>query len=133
MSLYVTDTHPLVWYTTETYRKLSPKALRAFQRASRGEVLIWVPAMAIWEVGLLQRIRRVRLKPSFREWADALLAQAGFAIATMDLDTVYSSLDSEPGSDLFDVSIVATARQKELPLITKDQAITQSGAIEIFW
>ena len=133
MALYVTDTHPLVWFTTETYRKLSPKALRAFQRASRGEVLIWVPAMAIWEAGLLQRIRRVRLKPSFRDWSEALVAQRGFALAPMDLDTVHSSLEFEPGSDLFDVSIVATARQKELPLITKDGAITESGAVEIFW
>ena len=133
MSLYVTDTHPLVWYTTETYRKLSPKALRAFQRASRGEVLIWVPAMVIWEAGLLQRIRRVRLKPSFRDWAEALVTQRGFALAPMDLDTVQSSLEFEPNSDLFDVSIVATARQKELPLITKDGAITESGAVEIFW
>ena len=133
MALYVTDTHPLVWFTTETYRQLSPKALRAFQRASRGEVLIWVPAMAIWEAGLLQRIRRVRLKPSFRDWAETLVTQRGFALAPMDLDTVHSSLEFEPNSDLFDVSIVATARQKELPLITKDGAITESGAVEIFW
>ena len=111
MSLYVTDTHPLVWYTTETYRKLSPKALRAFQRASRGEVLIWVPAMAIWEAGLLQRIRRVRLKPSFRDWAETLVTQRVFALAPMDLDTVQSSLEFEPNSDLFDVAIVATAKK----------------------
>ena len=51
----------------------------------------------------------------------------------MDLDTVQSSLEFEPNSDLFDVSIVATARQKELPLITKDRAIAESGAVEIFW
>lgn len=133
MAVYVTDTHPLLWYATETHRKLSGKALRAFQRASRGEVLIWVPAMAIWEVGLLQRIGRVRLRPSFREWADALVAQPGFALAPMDLNIVYSSLEFEPNSDLFDVAIVATACNKELPLITKDEEIVQSAAVEIHW
>ena len=133
MAVYVTDTHPLIWFSTETYRKLSGKALRAFQRASRGEVLIWVPAMVIWEAGLLHRCRRVRFKPSFREWADRLLAQRGFAFAPMDVDLIYSSLDFTPNSDLFDAAIVATARQKELPLITKDEAIVRSGAVEIFW
>lgn len=133
MALYVTDTHPLIWYATNTYRKLSTAALRAFQRASRGEALIWVPAMAIWEAGILQRMRRVRLEPSFHKWADTLIAQTGFAIAPMDVDTVYSSLDYEPNSDLFDVSIVATARQKQLPLITKDETIAQSGFVEILW
>ena len=133
MGIYVTDTHPLVWYTSETHQRLTRKTLRAFQRASRGQALIWVPVMVIWEAGLLQRIGRIRIKPSIREWADALDAQAGFAVAPMDTDIVYSSLDSAPKSDLFDVSIVATARQKGLPLITKDEAITQSGVVEIFW
>ena len=59
MAVYVTDTHPLLWYSTETYRKLSPRVLRLLERASRGEVLVWVPAMAIWEAGLLEEIGRV--------------------------------------------------------------------------
>ncbi len=53
VALYVTDTHPLLWYAAETYQKLSRRALRAFQQASRGEALIWVPAMAVWEAGIL--------------------------------------------------------------------------------
>ena len=57
-------------------------------RLASGEVLIWVPAMAIWEAGLLQRMRRVRLEPSFREWADALLVQPGFAVIPIDIDIV---------------------------------------------
>jgi hypothetical protein len=35
--------------------------------------------------------------------------------------------------DAFDASIVATARLKDLPLITKDGAITDSGLVEIWW
>jgi hypothetical protein len=51
----------------------------------------------------------------------------------MDINVVYSSLEFSPNSDLFDVSIVATARNKGLPLITKDEGIVQSAAIEIHW
>ena len=133
MAIYVTDTHPLIWYSSEKYRQLSTKARRAFDRASRSEALIWIPAMAIWEAGLLQKIGRVRLKPSFEHWADALAAQAGFAIAALDLDLISKSLEIAPHADLFDAGIVATARQKGAPLITKDELITRRGSVEIFW
>ena len=133
MAVYVTDTHPLIWYSTETYRKLSPRVRRLFDRASRGEVLVWVPAMALWEAGLLEKIGRVRFNPSFSMWADALAAQAGFAFAPLDRDTIVSALAIAPNTDLFDVGIVATARQKDAPLITKDETITQSKRVEVFW
>ena len=84
MAVYVTDTHPLLWYSTETYRKLSPKALRIFQKASRGEALIWIPAMVVWEAGLLEKIRRIQFRPSFSKWIDALAAQPGFAFAPLE-------------------------------------------------
>ena len=133
MAVYVTDTHPLLWYSTETYRNLSPKVRRLFDRASRGEVLIWIPAMAIWESGLLEKIGRVQLKPTFSRWVDALVAQPGFAFAPMDRETIASSLNIAPHSDLFDTGIVATARHKDAPLITKDAAITSSKVVDVFW
>jgi PIN domain nuclease of toxin-antitoxin system len=133
VAVFVTDTHPLLWYSTETYRKLSPKALRIFQKASRGEALIWIPAMAVWEAGLLEKIRRVQFRPSFAEWIDALAAQPGFAVAPLELDIVTSALDVRPNSDLFDTGIIATARFKDVPLITRDDLIVKSGAVTILW
>jgi PIN domain nuclease of toxin-antitoxin system len=133
MSLYVTDTHPLLWYSTETYKKLSPQVLRIFKRASNGEALIWVPAMALWEAGLLERIKRVKFKLPFREWSQALIAQPGFALAPLDSHVVDSALAVQQGMDVFDLSILATARAKDLPLITKDTTITQSKAVEVLW
>ena len=133
MSVYVTDTDPLLWYATKTFRKLSPKVRRVFDRALRGEALIWIPAMVIWEAGLLHRIGRVRFKQPFRDWADALVAHPGFPLAPLDLDVVYWSLDFEPNSDLFDVAIVATALRKDLPLITKDEIVVRSGAVDTYW
>jgi PIN domain nuclease of toxin-antitoxin system len=35
--------------------------------------------------------------------------------------------------DIFDAAVVATAKLKGVPLITKDQAITDSGIVEIWW
>ena len=133
MPAYVTDTHPLLWYSTDSLRKLSRKALRVFERASRGDVLIWVPAMAIWEGALVHRLGRIRFKQSYPDWAEALIAQPGFALAPMDFDVLRLSWEFQPNSDLFDISIVATARIKAVPLITKDEAIIESEAVEVLW
>ena len=133
MAIYVTDTHPLIWYSSGAYRKLSPMPRRLFDRASHAEVLIWVPAMAVWEAGLLEKIGRVRFKPSFKHWVDALIAQSGFAFAPVDVDLITSSLEIVPHADLFDTGIVATARQKGAPLITKDELITRKASVEILW
>ena len=133
MAVYVTDTHPLLWYATEAYRQLSPNALRVFQQASRGAALVWVPAMAIWEAGMLERMQRIQLKPSFRKWAAALTAQPGFAFAPLDADAVDSALSVQLSLDVFDMGILATARAKDVPLITKDGVITASKTVEILW
>ena len=133
MAVYVTDTHPLLWYSTETYRKLSLPVRRIFEKASRGDALIWIPAMVIWEAGLLERIGRIRFKPSFPEWAEALLSHPGFGFAPVDLDSVLYSLEIRPNSDLFDTAIVAVARQKNVPLITKDQLLISDEAVETIW
>jgi PIN domain nuclease of toxin-antitoxin system len=81
VAVYVTDTHPLLWYSTQSRRKLSQKALRVFERASRGEALVWVPAMVIWEGALLHRLGRLHFKQSYLDWAETLIAQPGFALA----------------------------------------------------
>jgi len=89
--------------------------------------------MAVWEAGLLEKIGRVRFKPSFKHWVDALIAQPGFAFAPIDVDLITSSLEIVPHADLFDTGIVATARQKGAPLISKDELITRKASVEILW
>ena len=120
-------------YSTETYGKLSRRAIRIFQKASRAEVLIYVPAMALWEAGLLVRIGRFGPRDSFTHWVHALLAQPGFALAPLDADVIGSIIGTNFSADPFDLGIVATAYQKQLPLITKDEVITRSKIVDITW
>ncbi len=72
MSLYVTDTHPLIWYATGKQAKLSAKALRAFNAATREEALIYVPPFVLWEIALLLKIGRITLKENYGDWAEHL-------------------------------------------------------------
>ena len=38
MSVYVTDTHPIVWYTLNKQSNLSAKALAAFEDATKATI-----------------------------------------------------------------------------------------------
>ncbi len=43
MSVFVTDTHPALWFFGGKHGDLSPKALAAFQAAEAGNGFIYVP------------------------------------------------------------------------------------------
>ena len=132
MAVYVTDTHPLVWYATNKQAKLSKKALSAFNAASRGEVLIYVPGFVFWEIALLLKIRRISLQENYGDWAEHLVAQPGFDLAPFSVE-VTTEAYSYPFSDPFDGVITATAKVMDLALITRDRDITDSGLVEIHW
>ena len=61
MSVFVTDTHPLVWDAAGRHSRLSKKVLRAFNAASRAEALIYVPVFVLWEVAMLEKVGRIEL------------------------------------------------------------------------
>jgi len=132
MSLYVTDTHPLVWYATTQHAKLTRKVIRIFDQASRGQILIYVPAVVLWEISLLVKSGRIRLKQPFDQWTGAFIIMRGFDLAPLELEVI-TEAHNLFFDDPFDAAIAATARVKDLPLITKDEAITNSGIVDIEW
>jgi PIN domain nuclease of toxin-antitoxin system len=130
--VYVTDTHPLIWYATGKEGKLSAKALRAFKAATREEALIYVPPFVLWEIAVLLKIGRIALNEDFGDWAEHLIAQAGFDLAEFRV-SIAAEAYSYPFSDPFDSVIAATAKVMDLPLITRDSDITDSELVEIYW
>jgi len=132
VALYVTDTHPLVWYATNKLAKLSKKALSAFNAASRDEALIYVPSFVFWEIALLLKIRRISLQESYGDWAEHLVARPGFDLAPFSVE-VTTEAYTYPFSDPFDGVITATAKVMDLSLITADREITDSGLVDIHW
>lgn len=133
MPVYVTDTHPLVWYAAAEHRKLSKKALRIFDQAWRSQALVYVPVVALWEISILIKLDIIRLPVEFSVWANALALKPGFDVAPLDSAAMEEFLRLRINNDPFDEAIVATARIRDLPLITKDKAITDSNLIETIW
>ena len=133
MPLYVTDTHPLLWYASGAHNKLSKGALRVFEAASRTEALVYIPAIALWEASIVLKEGRVSLPEPFGQWARRILSHPGFDLAPLDSQVIVEAAYLRFHSDPFDAAIVATALVKDLPLITKDRAITNAGLVEIAW
>jgi PIN domain nuclease of toxin-antitoxin system len=132
VSVYVTDTHPLIWYATATHRQLSRQVLRAFHAATDGEGLIYVPAFVLWEIAMLLKVGRIALHEPYGVWVARLLAQPGFALATVDV-RILAQAYAYPFPDPFDSVITATATIMDVPLITKDADITASHLADIYW
>lgn len=133
MSMYVTDTHALVFYANRNQRQLSRRAWEAFEQAKNGQAFILIPAPALWEISILERTGQIRLSKSDEEWTRELFAQPCFDCAPLDATIIAEARNCNFNNDIFDAAIVATAIVKDLPLITRDSAITASGMVKIHW
>ena len=131
--MIITDTHPLVWYSTGHHSLLSAKALKAFKRAEEGRSVIYIPSVVLWETGLLLRKGSITLPDRLSHWANTLLNKSGFVREEFDLNTIATAIGFNFNGDPFDNIIVAMAMEMELPLITKDVAITESNLVEVYW
>jgi len=125
----VLDTHVLVWAVTDD-RKLGRKAralIDRFWAAGR----IAVPAIAFWEVGVLQARRRLQLPVPVREWRDGLLS-AGAVELPLDGAIAIRALDlSGLHDDPADRFIVATTLVHDAALMTADERLLDwSHALE---
>ena len=133
MSIFVTDTHPLVWYGNGKLGNLSKSALRAFADAEVGNAFVHIPAMVLFETAILERQGKIKLTGGFLRWTEALLKNPGFGVVSLEPNIINTSVGYNFNNDPFDKVIVATAAEMSLPLITKDSAITESGLAEICW
>ena len=80
--IYVTDTHSLVWYFTESQR-LSKRALEAFESTVK-EGLVIVPTVVLAEIMFIAEKGKVSL--SFEETLRKIREYENFDIAPLDVD-----------------------------------------------
>ena len=112
---------------------MSQKVLRTFEQANSGELLVYIPTVVFWEIGLLERLGKIHLRDGFTKWSPALLRQTGFEEAAFNVSIVERALSYNLNDDIFDAAIVATAVDLDLPLISKDVAISEAGVVNTLW
>jgi PIN domain nuclease of toxin-antitoxin system len=128
----VADTHALVFHAAGG-GKLGPKARAHFDACERGQAIVYVPVVVMWEVSLLARAVRISLHRSLSAFCEDLFSNPAYQPLPLTPEQVLLADEMRFTRDPFDALIVAVARDLRLPLITRDNAIRESGTVRIIW
>lgn len=128
----VTDTHPLVFHAAGGGR-LGPRAAALFERCERREATLYVPAAVIWECALIARVGRINLRRSVRAFFDDLFSNPAYQPLDLTPEQVLAAAELSFTRDPFDALIVATAVTMDMPLVTRDGLIRESGRVRVIW
>ncbi len=131
--IYVTDTHPLVFWSSDRKQRLGKRARRIFQETEQGKHSIIVPIVVLEETARLVDKKVVLLSVPFRRWAEELDRSANFQIQPYTIEILLESVALVAIRDPADRAIVATARQLRCPLITADDVIQDGKWVDTVW
>jgi PIN domain nuclease of toxin-antitoxin system len=128
--VYIADTHALFWYRRDPSR-LSAAADAVFRLAFAGGAYILVPAIVVAELYYLTQKLGSGISPSTlladingsREFVFSALGQAQLE-RLEDVDDV---------PEMHDRIIAATALVQGAAIITKDESLRHSKAVEVVW
>lgn len=117
------DTCALLWWTVEP-AQLSPAATRACDAIERAGGCC--SSISIWEIGIKEKFGKLTLPLPFAEYVSRVRQIAGLEIVAVDDSIWMESLALDwANRDPADRAIVATARLRELPIVTKDRAMAE--------
>jgi PIN domain nuclease of toxin-antitoxin system len=131
--IYVTDTHPLVFWSSNRRRRLGNRARRILQETERGKHSFIVPIVVLEEINRLVERKIVRLDVPLRRWAEELERSPNFQVQPYTLEILIESVSLGAIRDPADRAIVATARQLRCPLITADELIRDGDWVDTVW
>jgi PIN domain nuclease of toxin-antitoxin system len=130
--IYATDTHALIWHSQSKAARLSKDVRSIFEDAEAGRALIHIPTVVVWEVAQQVTQGTFKLQQRFDHWCRALDSKRGFQIQPLLWEDV-NEASILPFDDPFDCLIAGTALRLGVPLITKDNALSKSGLLEVVW
>ena len=117
------DTCALLWWTLEP-QKLSRRAARTCDQIR--ETGAFVSSISVWEIGIKQKRGKLELGTSLDDYVSRLKSLNTLTFLPVDEETWLLNLSLEwDHRDPVDRTIVATAKNRSLPIITKDQRIRQ--------
>ena len=130
---YVLDTHTWIWWHMHP-KQLSPKVRSLLSTPKRYEELI-LSAISPWEFSKLLEKGRLGISCSPEEWMAEALAMPKLRIAPLTPTIAHRSISlpqpfhGDPGDQI----IVATAREENATLLTKDKLIQQYSHVRTLW
>jgi PIN domain nuclease of toxin-antitoxin system len=130
---YVSDTVALVYFATDDFRHMGPRASRIFRRAEERRDLIHVPVICLFELAQLLERGRVRSRMSLLEWHALVTGEPNLPLEPLTWEDVREARGLAKIADPFDRLIAGTAIRLDAPLITSDERIRRSGLVPTVW
>jgi PIN domain nuclease of toxin-antitoxin system len=126
---YLLDTHAAIWAAEED-PKLGQRAKLSLLASATGDALI--SEITLLEISMLVKKGKIQIQISTSEYLRRLQllyppVRITPTIATLSMDLPL------PQGDPFDRIIVATARELQLTMVTKDQHIMESKLVPTLW
>lgn len=128
----VADTHALIFHAAGS-GKLGPKARAHFDACERQKAILYVPVIVMWETALLARAVTINLHRPLAKFFDDLFSNPAYQPLDLTPAHVMAADELRFTRDPFDTLIVAVARDLNLPLVTRDAAIRESGTVKVIW
>jgi PIN domain nuclease of toxin-antitoxin system len=127
------DTHAWIWWVTRD-RRLSPAARRAIT-AAQGRQTLWVSLISAWEVAKKVEKNQLVLDRPLTDWLDQATSMPGLQMAELTQHVLVEScrLPARFAGDPADQIIVATARDRDATLVTKDDRLREYGHVRTLW
>ena len=123
---FLLDTHVWLWYVENEPKKLSRRIEPLVEAAvQRGDLL--VSAISVWEIAVLNVLRRIELSQDVRVWVARALSFPGVRLTGLSPSIAIESTQL-PGSfhrDPADRILVATARLAGAALVTCDERVLE--------
>ncbi|MGA9525063.1 MAG: type II toxin-antitoxin system VapC family toxin [Myxococcaceae bacterium] len=129
--MIVLDTHALLWWALSA-EQLSAAAAEVCERMERDGG--FASSISIWELGVKIRNGKLDLGLPLPEFVRRL--EQGGVVELLPVDTsiwIQTATLEWDHRDPADRVIVATALQKGLPILTKDDALHGFGAVQCVW
>jgi len=127
------DTHAWVWWTTGD-KRLSPAARRAIRHAEAQQDLA-LSLISVWEVAKKVEKGQLVLDRPLDDWLDLATLRPGLQLIDLSRSILAESCRLPPPfqGDPADQIIVATARDREAVIVTKDRRIREYVHVRSVW
>ena len=123
------DTCAVIWMTHKEF--IAAEARDAVNECRTTGIPVFVSVATAWEMAMLVSRGRIRETKDAKGWYDGFRQDAAIAEQPVAADTFIAScfLPQPIHRDPIDRILIATAREHDLTIITRDRAILSYGAL----
>jgi len=130
MTIYMADTHSLIW-AFQKPRKLGENARQAFQEIANGEAKLLIPTIVLAE--LIFTIENKPIQADLDGILSAIKNSPNIEFIDFDYESALKLRDLIAIPEMHDRMIVVSAILCNAALITFDKTIAESGLVRVVW